>query len=211
MAKVLISDTYLSDIADSIRAKTGGVNTMTPAQMASEIDNIPTGGGDEAMLGSIMDGTCRDWDESTIPGIRQYGFIYNTALKTCRARACKTLAQYAFNSASGMKLLYMPELMSLEAYSVYSCGSLNYAWLGKVTNIPSGAFNASRNVAHLVIASPTVCTLGNSSEFPTSCRIYVPSDLVDSYKAATNWSSHASYIQAITDSVQEMFDNYVAP
>lgn len=44
MANVIVDDTYLSDIADAIRAKTGGSDTFTPAQMATAIGNISTGG-----------------------------------------------------------------------------------------------------------------------------------------------------------------------
>lgn len=36
--------TYFQNIADAIRTKTGGVNTITPAQMPNEILNIPAGG-----------------------------------------------------------------------------------------------------------------------------------------------------------------------
>lgn len=45
MAKVIVSETYLSDIADAIRAKNGSSNTYTPAQMATAISNISGGGG----------------------------------------------------------------------------------------------------------------------------------------------------------------------
>lgn len=43
MANVIIDDTYLSDIADAIRAKTGGSDTFTPAQMATAIGDLQTG------------------------------------------------------------------------------------------------------------------------------------------------------------------------
>lgn len=36
----------LDDIADAIRAKTGGSASLTPAQMVTEIESIETGGGD---------------------------------------------------------------------------------------------------------------------------------------------------------------------
>lgn len=32
---------------------------------------------------------------------------------------------------------------------------------------------------------------------PADCAIYVPSESVDAYKAASNWSARAAYIQAI--------------
>lgn len=45
MTKVAITEQYLTDIADAIRAKSGTSGGMTPADMASAISNIPSGGG----------------------------------------------------------------------------------------------------------------------------------------------------------------------
>lgn len=45
MAKVAITEQYLEDIADAIRAKTGLSNTYKPSQMATAISSIPSGGG----------------------------------------------------------------------------------------------------------------------------------------------------------------------
>mgnify|MGYP003571380220 CR=1 FL=1 len=45
MSKVLVTDTYLTDIADSIRSKNGTQNTYKPSEMSSAIDNLPTGSG----------------------------------------------------------------------------------------------------------------------------------------------------------------------
>jgi len=44
MSKVLVTEAYLEDIADAIREKLGSQDTYTPAQMASAILSIPTGG-----------------------------------------------------------------------------------------------------------------------------------------------------------------------
>lgn len=44
MTKVLITESYLEDIADSIRAKNGTQNTYKPSEMASAIDDISGGG-----------------------------------------------------------------------------------------------------------------------------------------------------------------------
>ena len=43
MAKVLIDDTYLSNIANSIRAKSGSSETMKPSEMASNVTSIYVG------------------------------------------------------------------------------------------------------------------------------------------------------------------------
>lgn len=45
MAKLFIEDTSLVAIADAIREKTGGVETMTPAEMATAIQELETGAG----------------------------------------------------------------------------------------------------------------------------------------------------------------------
>lgn len=44
MSKALITEAYLTDIADAIRAKNGSSDTYTPPQMAAAIGAIPTGG-----------------------------------------------------------------------------------------------------------------------------------------------------------------------
>lgn len=48
MAQVLVTESYLDDIADAIRDKTGSEDTYTPAQMAGAIEDIQTA--DEVVL-----------------------------------------------------------------------------------------------------------------------------------------------------------------
>lgn len=49
MAKVLVSESNLTNIANAIRSKNGSNNTYTPAQMAPAILAIPTGGGSSTL------------------------------------------------------------------------------------------------------------------------------------------------------------------
>ena len=51
-----ILDGYFEDIADAIRAKAGTQGSMTPANMPQAIADIPSGGGDEALL-ALLAGT----------------------------------------------------------------------------------------------------------------------------------------------------------
>ena len=52
MAKVLITDTYLDDIADAIRGRNGTQNTYKPSQMAAAVTAIPNAyaAGDEGKV-----------------------------------------------------------------------------------------------------------------------------------------------------------------
>lgn len=45
MSKVYLEDSTLTGIANAIRTKTGESSTITPANMATEIESIPSGGG----------------------------------------------------------------------------------------------------------------------------------------------------------------------
>ena len=52
MAKVLVTESYLSDIANEIRTKLGVQTTYKPSQMANAISSISTGGGGSVSLQS---------------------------------------------------------------------------------------------------------------------------------------------------------------
>lgn len=50
MTKVAVTETYLTNIANAIRSKNGSSDTYTPAEMATAITNIPTGGSDSLIV-----------------------------------------------------------------------------------------------------------------------------------------------------------------
>ena len=56
MATVLTNDANYTAIADAIRAK-GGEGTFTPAQMATAIANLPSGGANKVLTSAIITGT----------------------------------------------------------------------------------------------------------------------------------------------------------
>ena len=45
MSNVYLDDSILTGIGNAIRAKSGGSSLITPANMATEISNLPSGGG----------------------------------------------------------------------------------------------------------------------------------------------------------------------
>ena len=56
MATVLTNDANYTAIANAIRAK-GGEGTFTPAQMATAIANLPSGGANKVLTSAIITGT----------------------------------------------------------------------------------------------------------------------------------------------------------
>lgn len=63
MATVLTNDANYTAIANAIRAK-GGEGTFTPAQMATAIANLPSGGANKVLTSAIITGTSSKIDIS---------------------------------------------------------------------------------------------------------------------------------------------------
>lgn len=70
-------------------------------------------------------------------------------------------------------------------------------------------FNGTKNLTTLIIDSPTVFKLANSSSLTNSaisngkCIIYVPDDLVNSYKSANYWSAYPNQIKGLSELPEE--------
>lgn len=77
--------------------------------------------------------------------------------------------------------------------------AMTEAYIGDcVNNIGAYALDGCSSLTSITVSATTPPTLGSGALYNTSnCPIYVPSASVDAYKAATNWSSYSSRIQAI--------------
>ena len=91
-------------------------------------------------------------------------------------------------------------------YAFYKCIELNRVDLPSATYVDTGAFEYCTKLSTLILRSTTgVATLYAKSSLRDtpiasgSGYIYVPSALVDSYKAATNWSNYGNQFRAIED------------
>ena len=87
----------------------------------------------------------------------------------------------------------------------YSCSALTAADFPAATSIGYYAFSYCSKLNTLILRSGTMAKLYDTNAFsntPISSGtgyIYVPATLVDSYKAASNWSTYANQIRAIED------------
>ena len=68
-----------------------------------------------------------------------------------------------------------------------------------ITDISNGAFSYCSNLEEITVRATTPPSLSPTSlnNVPADCAIYVPSESVSAYKAASNWKTRADYIQAI--------------
>ena len=96
------------------------------------------------------------------------------------------------------------KITGVGAYSFRACPSLTKADFPKVTTIYEEAFRGCKLDA-LILRNKTMVTLTNANAlswtgpYNGTGYIYVPSALVDTYKADTNWSTYAAQFRAIED------------
>lgn len=94
---------------------------------------------------------------------------------------------------------------SVGIYAFQACENLTTANFPVATSIKNYAFRDCTNLTALILRNATLCTLSTANGFRNTPiesgtgYIYVPSALVDTYKAATNWSTFAAQFRALED------------
>lgn len=117
-----------------------------------------------------------------------------------------TLGSNAFDNCTSLTTVYFPALPTTGGYAFANCTSLTTAEFPVASGISAGAFYGCTSLNTLILRkTDNICVLYNTNAFTSTPiesgngYIYVPSALVDSYKAATNWSVFADQIRAIED------------
>lgn len=145
------------------------------------------------------------------PGLNYIGTYAFSNCKKLTELYCKNVTsvyEYAFYYCASLREVIMPQSLSIPQYVCGYCSSLVKADFGSKNNstIGNGAFSGCTSLETLVIRKTNAVLTGRSAMFVSSSPIaqgtgyiYVPSALVDSYKAAKYWSTYAGQIRAIED------------
>ena len=117
-----------------------------------------------------------------------------------------SIEQYAFNGCSSLTSVDFPVATSIGSNAFSGCSSLTSVDFPVATSIGGSAFGGCSNLTSLILRkSDAICTLANINAFTSTPiksgtgYIYVPRALVDTYKAATNWSTYAAQFRALED------------
>jgi hypothetical protein len=111
-----------------------------------------------------------------------------------------SIGSSAFMGCDSLSSVVIPNsVTSIGSGLFYGCDSLSSVVIpNSVTSIGKSAFYDCYGVAFYDFSNHTaVPTLANTSAFidiPSDCKIIVPDNLYDTWIAATNWSTYASYI-----------------
>ncbi len=156
--------------------------------------------------------------------IGENAFYNCKALKTILADKLYNAGRAAFNG-SGLTQVIFPKLETIRAQAFAWCASLVKVKCDKATMILDDAFNGCANLEtvdilggssissfsrnplayfkNLVMRDTSkVTATGSLSWMPSTASIYVPDDLVEQYKTATNWSTKASQIKPLSTYVE---------
>ena len=202
MAEYLIQDTTLTGIAEAIREKTGGTDPVAVSDMAGKIAEIEAGGGD---IDALIDRSITEISSSSATSIGSYAFYSCIALTTADFPVATSIGSDAFYSCVALTTADFPVATSIGSYAFYFCRALTTADFPVATSIESNAFRSCSKLKSLLLRGNNVCTLSNTSAFsstPISSGtgyIYVPSSLIEQYKAKTNWSTYSAQFRALED------------
>ena len=147
---------------------------------ASLPDGGSGGSGDTSAEDSFLTKTITTYANDRVSNIRDCAFYNCTNLTSVSFPACINIGVSAFRS----------------------CSSLTSANFPACINIGSSAFQFCSGLSSIYLLTSSVCTLANSNAFSgtsiwsTRGSIFVPASLVDSYKAATNWTFFSNRIFA---------------
>jgi hypothetical protein len=164
-------------------------------------------------------------DLPNVTNVASYAFNGCNNIKTINLPEVTKLGTEAFSNAisgsvvlpkwtsSGSYPFYRSSLVRITAPILTSLGdstfrfawALKYAEFGSLTSIEGNYNFQEAPIKTLIIRTSTMCTMQDASTFKSSSiasgtgYIYVPRALVDSYKAATNWSTYSTQFRALED------------
>lgn len=157
--------------------------------------------------------------------IGKYAFAGDRALMEADFPVCTKIGNYAFQDCDALSEIDGDELLEIgsDAFKGSSVGKIKApkvntfyagfgegAWMSTIdltalSSIVTSQFYMARGLVELILRKTTLITLSKSNALegtPLAAGIgyvYVPENLVDTYKSASNWSALASQIKPIAD------------
>ena len=176
-------------ICNAIRSKTGNSDEIPHQNIPDELDNFMNKEEYNRFI-DIIEGT--SFINDRITTVKGKLFYYCTSLTTVDLPECTSIHRKTFQNCTSLTTINLPKCTTLE-YDVFSnCTSLTT----------------------IILSNNQVTTLDDISVFTDSSiangtgYIYVPDNLVDSYKSDTNWSTYANQIKPLSELPSNLKEEY---
>lgn len=194
MSEYIIQGETLTAIADAIRKPAGRTTKIAAQNMAEKIT---------ALVDDVIGGDLTSIYSETTSLI---GYAcYNWSIRSAKFPNVTYLGASQFRECGKLQSVEMPRLTGLGTCVFYGCKAMEKADWPLLTSVGTQTFYNCTALVALVLRSESMATLSATSAFtgtPIASGtgyIYVPAALVDSYKAATNWSTYAAQFRALED------------
>lgn len=133
MSKVLVTESYLTDIGDAIRSKNGGTTKYKPSEMAGAIKSLTGGSGqDNTVLNSILDRSISgDYVNNDVTEIGEAAFENCKNLTSATFTKVTKVCANAFSTTSSLKSISLPEVKTIESQA-FNWGALTSINMPKI-------------------------------------------------------------------------------
>lgn len=154
-------------------------------------------------LAQLLNGTITSYSSDEVTNLKAIMSgvgIQSVSLPNCVNASINNI----FYNCKSLESVNLPKLTYAYRGMFYGCSKLASLSLPCCNNIGVQAFMNASKLTSLTLGANSVATLQNSNAFTNTPiangtgYIYVPSDLVESYKTANNWSTYANQIVAIS-------------
>lgn len=151
--------------------------------------------------------SCTHLQTANLPKVTKFDrdVFYNSGIQQADFPLVTEIENSCFRMAKSLTSANLPLITALPA-DAFRDSTIQTADFAAVTNINRTAFTDCKSLETLIIRTPSVCVI---SEISLALRgskiaagtgyIYVPDNLVDSYKAATNWVALANQIRGLSE------------
>lgn len=166
MSKVLVTESYLTDIGNAIRSKNGSTSQYKPSEMAGAINDITAQ--DNTVLNSILDRSISgNYVNDDLTEVGSYAFANCNNLTTATFTKATKVGSDAFNGCMSLESISLPEVKEIGTSSFNWCPSLKSISMPKIEvlgsdNYFSGIFDYDYEMTTINIPS-TIQSIGNNA------------------------------------------------
>ena len=149
--------------------------------------------------------------------VKTYAFNGDKLLTSVNVSSASVISAYGFGGCTALTSAYFPNVNTVGNYGFNGCQNLSALYLSHTISeqglFSQSAFATCYNLLSLYLLGSTIYKLSNKNAFgntPISTyttstggvrgSIFVPSDLLATYKAATNWTTYSARFVGLTAS-----------
>jgi len=138
---------------------------------------------------------------SAVTSIGQFAFAGASGSISFAQNATLTaIGASAFRDYNGTSIILPNSVQTVGVSAFRNCSNLTaIIFPSNLTSLGEEAFRFSRNLTSVSFYSVSPPALGSNAFHDThaTLKLYVPPESITTYQAETNWSAHASKIEAI--------------